>query len=256
MVAFEQLNMSDEASFKVEEEAPFKVMNTGIDALDRSLNGGLPERSVVYISADAFSMAEVFLYQFTQARKTYYITTDRRKEYVNQNIKNLNFNADAIIFIDVYQEYYFTPNGDMTDTIGNEYVDTNIIQYLEYNLNNIVAENSDDEFNLIIDNFTFFLNLHVNRGLIKKLINVLYECTKESNCITYLLGLKGSHSDNIENEILHASDVIFDISLEKNIDKISSKLIIPKVRGMVPNTEIIKFTISDGVEIDTSRDIA
>ena len=49
---------------------PPPLYSTGIAALDRSLGGGVPAGSVIYILADPESMSEIFLYQFTQPRKT------------------------------------------------------------------------------------------------------------------------------------------------------------------------------------------
>jgi len=232
------------------------VKPTGIFILDRSLGGGLPARSMVYFSADARSMSEVFLYQFTQARKTYYFTTSRRPRYIQNDILNLNFDPSNIVFVDVYSEYYLTPFGEMIDNVGNEYVDAKIIEFTEYNLKNIVNDAEGQDINLIVDNFSFYMNLNVNLGLLKRLTNILYETTKEMDCLTFLYGLKGSHPETVENEILNAADVIFDIALDRGIDKITSKLAIPKIRGMVPSADMIKFKVGDGVQIDTSRDIA
>lgn len=233
------------------------VKPTGIFALDRILGGGLPAGSMTFISADPKSMSEVFLYQFTLARKTYYFTTNRKPKYVHQDIVNQGFDASNVHFVDVYSEYYLTSNGEISDNIGNQYADTKIIEFTEYNLKNIINDAKDDEVNIIIDNFSFFMNLNVNISLLKRIVHLLYESTKEIQSLTYLYGLKGSHSEDIENDLFNASDVIFDIHLEQSVDKINNKLSIPKIRGMAPNTEIIKFNISDGgIQIDTSRDIA
>ncbi len=233
-----------------------KLKPIGIFVLDRNLGGGLPERSLVYFSADSRSMSEVFLYQFTQARKTYYFTTSRRPKYIQNDIANLNFDTSNISFIDVYSEYYLTPFGEMIDTVGNEYVDAKIIEFTEYNLKNILNESMNEDINIIIDNFSFYMNLNVNLGLLKRLTNILYETTKEMDCLTYLYCLKGSHPENIENDILNTADVIFDVALDCTADKITSMLAIPKIRGMVPNAEMIKFNVGEGVRIDTSKDIA
>lgn len=232
------------------------IVPTGIYVLDRSLGGGLPLNSMVFFSADPRSMSEVFFYEFTQSRKTYYFTTERRPKYVRRDIMNLNLDPSNIIFVDIYSEYYFTSMGDMVDNLGTEHVDSKILEFTEYNLRSIQNESRDEEINIIFDNFSFFMNLNVNRGLLKRLANLLYETTKETNSITYLYALKGSHNDQAENEILNASDVIFDVDIEKHPDKIMSKLSIPKIRGMPPITDVIKFNVSEGINIDTSRDIA
>ncbi len=232
------------------------IVPTGIYVLDRNLGGGLPISSMVYFSADPRSMSEVFLYQFTQSRKTYYFTTSRKPKYVQQDIMNLNFNPYNIVFIDVYSEYYYTPLGDMIDNVGNEFVDSKIIEFTEYNLLNIQNEAKEEPVNIIFDNFSFFMGLNVNPGLLKRLTNLLYETTKETNSLTYLYGLKGSHDVTVENDILNAADVIFDVDIERKADKMISKLAIPKIRGMIPNAELIKFNVGEGVQIDTSRDIA
>ncbi|MCG7852337.1 MAG: recombinase RecA, partial [Methanosarcinaceae archaeon] len=123
------------------------VKPTGIFILDRSLGGGLPARSLVYFSADARSMSEVFLYQFTQARKTYYFTTSRRPAYIQNDILNMNFDPSNVTFVDIYSEYYLTQFGEMVDNIGNEYVDAKIIEFTEYNLKSIVTDAKDEDVN-------------------------------------------------------------------------------------------------------------
>ena len=107
----------------IKEFAEKQNRTTGIEVLDRTLGGGLPSDSVTYIYADAKSMAEVFLYQFTQARKSYYFSNERRPEYVMRDIRSLGFKTSDIVFVDIYSEYYFTAHGEMVDNVGNEFVD-------------------------------------------------------------------------------------------------------------------------------------
>ncbi len=201
-------------------------------------------------------MSEIFLYQFTQSRKTYYFCTERRPKYVQYDIQNLNFDVLDIEFVDVYGSYYLSPLGEMIDNTGNEYVDAKIIEFTEYNINNILSEETNSEVNIIVDSFSFFLNLNVNHGVIRRLLNVIYETTKETGGLTFLYGMKESHDHIIENEIFNICDAIFDVDIEKTADKIINKLSIPKLRGMSPTAEMIKFKIGDGIQIDTSKDIA
>ncbi len=232
------------------------ILSSGIYVLDRSIGGGIPGGSVIYISASTKSMSEVFLYQFTQSRKTYYFCTERRPKYVRRDIENMNFDTSQIVFVDVYGSYFMSPHGEMIDNVGNEYVDAKIVEFMEYNLKSILSEETEGEINIIVDTFTFFMNLNLNSGIIRRLMNIMYETTKETGGLTFLYSLKDSHDQKLENEIVNTCDAIFDVDIEKSGDKIINKLSIPKIRGMTPTTEMIKFKIGEGIQIDTSRDIA
>ncbi len=230
---------------------------TAISILDRLIGGGLPSGSVVYLYADPKSMAEVFLYQFTQARKTYYFSNERHPKYVVRDIQSYGFKPDNVTFIDIYSQYYITAQGEMVDNVGNEFVDAKIMEFTESNLKKIMAEGgTSSDINLIFDSFSFYLNLNVNPGVIKRLMNVIYEATKKLNCLSFLYGLKDTHEKNLENEILKSCDVIFEVDLEKTAEKLSNRLSIPKLRGRVPTTEMLKFKVGEGIQIDTTKDIA
>lgn len=233
-----------------------EILSSGIYVLDRSIGGGIPGGSVVYISATTKSMSEVFLYQFSQSRKTYYFCTERRPKYVQQDIVNMNFDTSQIVFVDVYGSYFMSQNGEMIDIGGNGFMDAKIVEFIEYNLKSILSEETDGEINIIVDTFTFFMNLNLNSGIIRRLMNIIYETTKETGGLTFLYSLKDSHDQKLENEIVNTCDAIFDVDIEKTGDKIISKLSIPKIRGMTPTAEMIKFKIGEGIQIDTSRDIA
>ncbi len=147
-------------------------------------------------------------------------------------------------------------NGEMIDIGGNGFMDAKIVEFMEYNLKSILSEETDGEINIIVDTFTFFMNLNLNSGIVRRLMNIIYETTKETGGLTFLYSLKDSHDQKLENEIVNTCDAIFDVDIEKTGDKIISKLSIPKIRGMTPTAEMIKFKIGEGIQIDTSRDIA
>jgi KaiC/GvpD/RAD55 family RecA-like ATPase len=153
------------------------IRSTSIAILDRTMGGGLPSGSVVYIYADPKSMAEVFLYQFTQARKSYYFSNDRRPAYVMRDIKNYGFTTGNVTFVDIYSAYYLTAQGEMVDNVGNEFVDAKIVEFTEATLKKILAQDESD-INIIFDSFSFYLNLNVNPGVIKRLINTFYMASK------------------------------------------------------------------------------
>ncbi|MDY6932416.1 MAG: ATPase domain-containing protein [Halobacteriota archaeon] len=230
------------------------IKSTGINFLDSELSGGLPAGTVVYFYADADeTTSEVFLHHFSSVRKTYYFTTVRRPKYISQNITDLGLDTKNINFVDVYSQYYLNKFGEMINNVGNEFVDKEIVDFVEYQLKNIQIQEEGD-FNIIIDTFSFFLELNVNLGKIIRLVNLIYELTKETGAISYLYVLNDYNKP--ENKVMNLCDAVFDVKSDRLGDNVYNKLSIPKMRGKTEVNDLIKFKVASGIQIDTTRDIA
>ncbi len=68
--------------------------------------------------------------------------------------------------------------------------------------------------------------------------------------------IKNIHLKDIESLVIDLCDVVFDIDIERSGDRVINRLAIPKIRNMQPIADTFRFYISEGVQIDTSRDIA
>jgi len=229
-----------------------KSKPTGITLLDKRLDGGLPEGSLVCVYANPISMPEAFLYQFASVNHTYYLTTSRPAQYVKENIEAMGFSAENIEFIDAFSQYYLNEYGQFV--LEDRYRDKEIFDFIDHHINEILSKQGD--YTVILDSISFFLKLDVGRGLKEWLINKLYIASKQSKNLYYIYMMKGVHPDDLVYLVIDISDVIFDIDTERVGDRISSRLAIPKIRNKPPMMETFKFYISEGVQIDTSKDIA
>ncbi|MFN3383480.1 MAG: RAD55 family ATPase [Archaeoglobaceae archaeon] len=225
---------------------------TGISLLDKRLDGGLPAGSFVCLYADPIAMPEAFLYQFANATKSFYVTTNRPAKYVSRDMEMLHFNPKSIVFVDVFTQYYLNEYGQFV--IEDRYRDKEIFDFLAdrfAELNGQVGE-----FVIIVDSLSFFLNLDVEWGLKEWLMNRLYSIAREKGNIVYVYLVKNIHPINVVTRVLDLSDVVINVEAERVGERIVTKFALPKIRGKKPITEFFRFVVDEGVQIDTSRDIA
>jgi KaiC/GvpD/RAD55 family RecA-like ATPase len=225
---------------------------TGIGLLDRNLNGGLPDGALVYFSANPKSMPEVFLYELTTPRKTLYITTHKNPKYIKRNMKELDFESPGIEFLDLHEEYYHRILASTPERLA---AGKKLIQLIDGWVDEI-RNKGEKNFTIIFDSFSFLLELGIDVDSLKRLLDKIYDLINDTDSICYLMIVKGMHHESVENQIQYWCDVIFDIDLERKGDKIVNKLTLPKIRGMNPIMDYIKFKVTDRISIDTSRDIA
>ncbi|MFZ3382709.1 MAG: ATPase domain-containing protein [Candidatus Methanoperedens sp.] len=226
-----------------------KLLPTGLPALDKELDGGLPPGSLVYLMADSMTMGEIFLYQFTQQRPSYYINTERKPEYILNNLKQFGFDVSGIKFIDIHEKYYENVS-KLLDR--GELRDYRVLDFFIKELEIIEGK----EINLIVDTISFFQNLEVKRSKIRELIDKLYGTVKRTEGLGFLYGIKDENRSIIENEVINICDVVFDISLIKKADKTITELTIPKARDRHIHGNVLKFKIEGGIIMDTSKEIA
>lgn len=197
-------------------------------------------------------MPEVFLFELTTPRKTFYITTHKNPRYLKRNMRELDFKSPGIEFIDLHTEYY---HKILRDNPDQQWASKKLIQFLNDWLDSL-KNTEEKNFTIIFDSFSFLMELGIESDVLKPLLDKIYDIINDSNSICYLMMIKGVHNESEENRIQYWCDVIFDIDLERKGDKIINKLTLPKIRGMNPITDYIKFKVTDRITIDTSRDIA
>ncbi|WP_247000305.1 RAD55 family ATPase [Halosolutus gelatinilyticus] len=204
-------------------------LETGIDVLDRKLDGGLPPGSIVAYAADAASQSELLLYELTAARGTLYLSTERSDEAVRHAIET-------------------SPSAVGSPTIRRVTSDTP----LEESTRLINA--LPDGANLIID--TMDVLERTEAGDYMAFLNDLKRQMLETNSIAVLHCLKGEPIPPNRTRTEHAADAVFDLRTELSGTEIENHLSVPKFRGGDQPTETIKLELVEEVAIDTSRDIA
>lgn len=202
---------------------------TGIDVLDRKIDGGIPAGSVVAYQAPPASQAELLLYELTAARESTYITTRRSKTAV----------ADALAAT-------AGPTGDPTivDVTSGEPLDEARRQ----------VRTLPESANLIIDPVDELESREGERY--GSFLNDLQNHVTNTGSVAVLYCLNGHSPPEHRDVTTHLADVVFDLQVEVDGGDMLTRLAVPKFRGGAALTETIKLELADTVAIDTSRDIA
>ncbi len=204
-------------------------LETGIDVLDRKLDGGLPPGCVVAYTAEPASQSELLLYELTAARGTLYLSTQRSDSAIRTAIDE-----------------------SMAEVGSPTVRHVNSEQPLEETRRLIGA--LPDGANLIVDPMDVLER--TDRGEYVDFLNDLKERMLETRSIAILHCLKGDDEPANRSATLHLADAVFDLRTAVNATELENHLTIPKYRRGGAPTEAIKLELSERVEIDTSRDIA
>jgi KaiC/GvpD/RAD55 family RecA-like ATPase len=202
-------------------------LRTGIDALDRKLEGGLPRGALVAHTAEPASQSERLLYELTAARETRYLSTERSVRAVRSALEA------APVTVDEPRIEALAANGleEATRTVADLREETLLIVDTADRL-----ERSDP------DDYVAFLN-------------ELKEALLETESVAVLHCLRGPEPRN-RARTLHAADAVFELHTDRVGGRLETVLTVPKFRYGGQPTEAITLELSDGVAIDTSRDIA
>ncbi|MFB6095781.1 MAG: RAD55 family ATPase [Haloferacaceae archaeon] len=202
---------------------------TGVSVLDRQLGGGIPAGSIVALTADPASQSELFLYELTAARGTLYLTTVRSDQAVRDAFSRSTTRVGRPTVRDI--------GGDAALDRANR-----LIRELP------------EEANLIVDVVDSLER--TNRTRYREFLNELQTHMVNTGSVAVLHGMKGESIPENRDLSQHMADIVFDLHTEVTSSEIVNRLAVPKFRGGRALEEPIKLKLTEGVTIDTSRDIA
>ncbi|WP_247728694.1 RAD55 family ATPase [Halovivax limisalsi] len=204
-------------------------LQTGIDVLDRKLDGGLPPGCTVAYTAEPASQSELLLYQLTAARGTLYLSTERSDEDVRHSIDRSSATVGSPTIRHVTGQ----------DPIEDAH---RLISALP------------DGANLIIDTMDVLERTDVEG--FRRFFSDLKTQMLETGSIAVLHCLESDRTPPNRSTTLHMADAVFDLETTVGATEIENYLTIPKFRAGGAPTERIKLELAEEVAIDTSRDIA
>ncbi|WP_253736826.1 RAD55 family ATPase [Halohasta salina] len=206
-------------------------LSTGVDVLDRQLDGGIPTGSIVLFTADPASQSELLLYELTAVRAALYLTTLRSEQAVSDALDRTT---------------RYTQVGDPTiRDIGVE---------APLDGANKLLGTVPEESTLIVDTLDPLERQEPSR--FRRFLNELQTQMTNTESVAVLHAMDGRSVPVMRDVSEHMADVIFDLDTERQGTEIVNRLSVPKFRGGRALEETIKLKLSTGVSIDTSRDIA
>jgi archaellum biogenesis ATPase FlaH len=204
------------------------VLRTGIDVLDRKLDGGVPPGSLALLSADPASQSEQFLYELTAPRPTVYLTTARSVRAVRTAMETAGGALDTT-------ELHAIGQRSLKETYE------------------VICE-SRPQSTIIVDTVDMLETASTQEFL--HFLNDVRDEMAEKDSFVVLHGLDGRKVPVQRDVTEYLADIIFELSTEVRGESIENRLIVPKFRGGAPFDETVKLELTQEVAIDTSRDIA
>lgn len=205
------------------------LLATGIDILDRRLDGGIPEGSVIALVAPPSSSAELLLYQLTAARQTLYLTTVRSAAAVRDALDTTR-----------------APVGNPT---VRELTAAEVLDQAHRAIGRV-----GEEAQLIVDPLDPIENREASRFV--TFLNELQTQMQNTKGFAVLHCLHDGGDPTNRRLTLHAADIVFNLQMEVRGSNLVNRLTVPKNRGGRAINDEIKLELTEEVAVDTSRDIA
>lgn len=203
------------------------AVETGIDIIDRKLGGGIPGGAIVTLSASAASQSELFLYEFSGARRTVYLSTIRTEQTVESTLANRGVDLDAVEVVRIDPEAPLDHARDLLDDLPAE-------------------------TNVVVDPMSV---LEECDGDYRRFLADLRRRTGEGGNVALLHCLREGATPTHRRDTLHVADLAFELSTEVDGQSVVNRLTVPKFRGGQSVEDVLKLDLTSEVEVDMSRNI-
>lgn len=205
------------------------TLETGIEVLDRKLDGGIPAGRVVVLSASPASQSELFLYEMASIRPTVYLTTERTVADVDEYLKQTTTDVDEV---DIRRIGTEAPLSEARSAI----------------------EDLPENATVIVDPIRLLESTESERY--RSFVNDLKARITDVDGLALLHCLEGRDVPPQRDRTEYLADIIFSLSTEVQGGTLQNDLAIPKFRGGRALPESIDLDLTADVTIDVSRKIA
>lgn len=212
---------------------------TGIDSLDRLLDGGIPSGSMVKLAAPPTSQVEMLIHEMVSARRTVYLTTMRPADTVRKSLELAGVPTGGV----AVKEF-----GPATATQAEAEAESLLQDALD-----VIAE-IPPKTNVVVDPVDVFE--WAETGDYVAFLNEFAAVLARTNGVGVLHCLDGRAVSDNRDVTDYVADVVFQLSTDVTDDGIDTRLSVPKFRGRSAPQETVKLDLSGGITVDLSRNIA
>jgi len=245
-----------------EERGKDDIISTGIEKLDRLLEGGIPKGFTTLILGMPGSSIEILVKQMVTSGKVLYLTTEETKDEVLDAMKRFKWPEPDADFIDISSMYYSNVlKGEQKRvSIYEQRSKLKLKELIEMGSTAMPAtKKSDEDFlailsnsikhssheKIIINSLDFFLSQFPQEEVLKTVYAAKVSNLNNKSALVIVM-TKGIHGDIFENKMESLSDCVLELNVFQKGSAFERFLSVKKMRNFAKKIGIARYAIDDG----------
>lgn len=238
------------------------IISTGIEKLDRLLEGGIPCGFTTVVLGSPGSSIEILIKQIATVDKITYITTEETKDEILDTMKRFKWNIPKINFIDISAKYYSTvlTGENKRVSVYEQRSKLKLKELIEMGsqgmpsitkseedflaiLSNTV-KNASVEGIVIINSLDFFLSQYRQEEVLKTIYAAKVSNLQKRGALLIVM-TKGIHGDVFEKKMEGLADCVLELQVVQKGSSFERFLSVKKMRNFAKKIGIARYIIDD-----------
>ncbi|MFB6161425.1 MAG: RAD55 family ATPase [Haloferacaceae archaeon] len=229
-----------------------EMLSTGVEALDRRLDGGLPVGSLLALVAPPASQSEALIHDLMDERPTLYVTTIRQREAVEAELVADDHDAEVVVThaggtASMDSEFLKEVTGNRTHALGSG--DDRLLDDVYE-----AVERVDRPMNVVVDPANPLERTDKRRAY-QEVPNRLKATLVETGGLGVVHCISSVEVPALRETTLTVADVVWDLDVVEGSDSVEHQLLVPKNRRGTVVLEETTLVFEPHIHVDDSWNI-
>jgi KaiC/GvpD/RAD55 family RecA-like ATPase len=244
-----------------------EFLSTGIEKLDKLLEGGTPRGYTVLLLGTPGSSIEILSKQLASTGKVLYFTTEETENELNDAMERFGWSTSSIDVIDIASQYsQAVLSGEQRRvSVYQQRSKVKLKELIEIGSSGMppierggedflsVLSNkikSTDSEKIIINSLDFFLNQYTPEEVIRT-INAVKICNIENKGVLFMVMTRGIHGDIFERRMEGVADCVLELEILQKGSTFERFLAVKKMKNYAKKIGIARYNIdADGFVLE------
>ena len=244
-----------------------EFLSTGIEKLDKLLEGGTPRGYTVLLLGTPGSSIEILSKQLASTGKVLYFTTEETENELNDAMERFGWSTSSIDVIDIASQYsQAVLSGEQRRvSVYQQRSKVKLKELIEIGSSGMPpTEIGDEDFlailsnkikstdseKIIINSLDFFLNQYTQEEVIRT-IRAAKICNIENKGVLFMVMTRGIHGDIFERRMEGVADCVLELEILQKGSTFERFLAVKKMKNYSKKIGIARYNIdADGFVLE------